>query len=86
MAIIVAGLLGNMRVFGQYVDSGAVDMSCDEECYCEGDSDDGTITVFDIPSSVERVRCTLYVLSSILSASHILLIPDSTKYCDFLFP
>ena len=61
MAIVVAGLLGNLKVFGQFIDRGAVDMSCDEECYCEGDSDDGTITVFDIPSSGERVGCVLYV-------------------------
>ncbi|CAN0229824.1 unnamed protein product [Ascophyllum nodosum] len=54
-AMIVAGLLGNLKVFGQFIDRGAVDMSCDEECYCEGDSDDGTITVFDIPSSGQRV-------------------------------
>ena len=60
-AMIVAGLLGNLKVFGQFIDRGAVDMSCDEECYCEGDSEDGTITVFDIPSSGQRVGGVLSV-------------------------
>lgn len=39
----------------QFVDGGAVAMSCDE-CACEGSSDDGTIAVLDNPSSGARVR------------------------------
>ena len=57
LALAIAGLLnGTQEVLGaEYVDGGEVSMSCDN-CGCTGSSDDGDITVFDNPSSGERVR------------------------------
>ena len=57
LALVIAGLLNGTRgVLGaDYVDGGEVSMSCDN-CGCTGSSDDGDITVFDSPSSGERVR------------------------------
>lgn len=53
----VAGLvLGVGKVAAQgLVNGGSVALTCDI-CECQGTSDDGTITVFDNPSSGERVR------------------------------
>lgn len=42
----------------QLTDGGEVLMSCGD-CDCSGTSDDGTISVFDNPSSGERVRGSL---------------------------
>lgn len=55
-ALVIAGLLGGTReVLGaEYVDAGDVSMDCND-CECTGSSDDGTITVFDNPSSGKRV-------------------------------
>lgn len=36
---------------------GLVSLTCDV-CECQGSSDDGTITVFDIPSSGDRVSAS----------------------------
>lgn len=59
LALVVAGLVGDGGgrggVNAQFFDGGPVSMVCGA-CTCEGSSDDGSITVFDNPSSGERVR------------------------------
>ena len=48
--------MGRGRVSAQqYDDGGKVLMDCEEACYCKGSSDDGTIEVFQSPSSGELV-------------------------------
>lgn len=58
-AVWVAGLVlagGAGKAAAQdLVNAGSVALTCDI-CECQGTSDDGTITVFDVPSSGERVR------------------------------
>ncbi|CAM9521637.1 unnamed protein product, partial [Scytosiphon promiscuus] len=45
---------GNKCVDAQWTDGGAVALTCDL-CDCSGSSDDGTIVVFDNPSSGDRI-------------------------------
>lgn len=57
VGVMVAGLAGGWGTGGanaQFIDGGAVAMDCGV-CSCQGSSDDGTIEVFDNPSSGERV-------------------------------
>ena len=53
IGLAAAASLGRTRA--QYVDGGSVSMDC-EVCYCDGSTDDGTVEVFDNPSSGQRVR------------------------------
>lgn len=71
MLFVISGLLGGFGAGvtvanAQLTNGGAVVMDCGS-CHCSGTSDDGTISVFDNPSSGERVRGpqqTLFLYSS----------------------
>lgn len=68
-ALIAVGLLllGPREVLAQedgYVNGGDVSMACKEDsCSCSGSAEDGTeITVFDYPTSGDRVRIAVKIL------------------------
>lgn len=65
IGVMVAGLAGRWGTGAnaQFTDGGAVAMDCGV-CFCEGSSADGTIEVFDNPSSGERVRQLVCVVRS----------------------
>ena len=65
IAVILAGLAGcgTGGANAQFIDGGAIIMDCGV-CSCDGSSDDGTIEVFDNPSSGERVSEKSVVRSS----------------------
>eukprot|EP00752_Nemacystus_decipiens_P004637 g4231.t1 len=67
---VVAGLLlrAGPVVAQDLVNGGSVALTCDV-CECEGTSDDGTITVFDLPSSGERIASVNAAYSEILTTS-----------------
>lgn len=66
MLLAISGLWGGIGAgvtvaTAQLTNGGAVSMDC-SDCDCSGTSDDGTISVFDNPSSGERVRGSLVFL------------------------
>ncbi|CAM9421106.1 unnamed protein product [Ascophyllum nodosum] len=66
IGLAAAASLGRTRA--QYVDGGSVSMDC-EVCYCDGSTDDGTVEVFDNPSSGQRMAHLDGVFSEILETT-----------------
>ena len=51
---LAVALLG-LQAKGQYTSGGEVSVGCTDCSFCEGSSDDGTVMVFDNPSTGGRV-------------------------------
>ena len=83
IGVMVAGLAGRWGTGAnaQFTDGGAVTMDCGV-CFCEGSSADGTIEVFDNPSSGERVRQLLCVVRSSRQSAEMNFTVD---FCDFVW-
>lgn len=83
VGVMVAGLTAGWGTGGanaQFIDGGAVAMDCNV-CSCAGStSDDGTIEVFDNPSSGERVRQLLCRVRSSRQSAEMNFTDD---FCDF---